>query len=133
MDNLWTQSDGWILMSLYAAAKRGQAELWEIIGAADVSSRTIPTKQELNSTFSKLLQYGVLEIEDEKLGIRSLHHESIEKIQRSKGGIYKSSYKGLQWLTKAELSQNSSDVVEMTEKQVTQAFEKYTEEVKSKK
>jgi len=125
MSTEWTWNDGWILMSLYLVAKEGGAKLSEIIGAADATNHAIPTTRELTSAFSKLTQFGVVKIEENRFQIEDSYLEGLEKAQNSRGGLFESADKGVKWLKKENLSHMNSEIIEITDGQMSQACNEY--------
>lgn len=130
MKETWTWNDGWILMSLYMAGNDESTELYKVLGAADASNHAIPTIRELSSAFTKLKQHGVINFEENKYKIESTYITEIEKAYNSKGGLFESGNKGKKWLEKCKLSTVNNSVIEVTEDQLSIAYNDYTKQIR---
>jgi hypothetical protein len=94
----WTWNDGWILMSTYLAQSNKKSTLADVIAAADATNHAIPTPNELSQAFTKFVNAGILNIENNNYRIKSEFLDGIGKAYKSKGGLFKSAEKGQKWL-----------------------------------
>jgi len=125
MPTQWTWEDGGILMAVYMTQQPGGADLSQILAAADGINHAIPTVEELSTSLTKLLQYGVITNRADCFAVKPRHRPSLENKLQSRGGLFSSSDKGLKWLKKADLSQVNEQTVKVSETQVTTAYETY--------
>ncbi len=112
-------------MSVYLAANDGNAELCEVLGAADVTNHAIPSVDELTSAFTKLKQHGIIELKKNNFIIEKKFLESLKKSYNSKGGLFETANKGKKWLVKNKLLIINDSIIEITEEQLTVAHTKY--------
>ena len=129
----WTWNDGWILMSAYLAQSNKTPGLAEIIAAADATNHAIPTANELSQAFTKLVNAGILNIENKNYKIRSEYLDEIEKAYRSKGGLFESGRKGQNWLNTLKLESNRMPKITITRDEVNKSYKEYTLKLKLKR
>ncbi|QDV50974.1 hypothetical protein [Gimesia fumaroli] len=129
MSQIWTWTDGWILMSVYAANQKTDGALSDIIGAADALNHAIPTEQELSTALTKLAQHGVITCNENQIRLTSGFLESIERAYQSKGGLFQSAEKGLEWLKRNELVKINEKPFEVTFNQVASASQEYLDKL----
>jgi hypothetical protein len=128
----WTWNDGWILMSVYLVHSNTDSTLADVIGAADATNHAIPTPNELSQTFTKLVNAGILTIEQSRYEIVSEYLSEIERAYRSKGGLLESANKGQKWLNATSLEVNGSPKVTITQDELKNAYTEYTSKIKQK-
>ena len=119
-------------MSVYLVHSNTDSTLADVIGAADATNHAIPTPNELSQTFTKLVNAGILTIEQSRYKIRSEYLSGIERAYRSKGGLFESANKGQKWLTATSLEVNRSPKVTITQDKLKNAYTEYTSKIKQK-
>jgi hypothetical protein len=126
----WTWSNGWILMSVYLAQLDEVTTLAGIIAAADATNHAIPTPIELSHAFAKLVNAGVVVVNNDNYKINSKYLDEIEKAYKTKGGLFESANKGKKWLNASGLTPNGKPKLTITNEQVTKAYNAYTSKVR---
>lgn len=121
----WTWSDGWILMALYLASRDQEAELYEIIAAADATNHAIPTAGELSSALTKFAQSGLIRQHEGRYSIVGDYLPAIRKAYDSRGGLFAAGDKGLKWLRRTRLPSVGADCIKLSDAEVTGAYNRY--------
>jgi len=121
----WTWTDGWILMSVYLAQSSSEASLADVMAAADATNHAIPTSNELTHAFTKLVNSGVLIIQNSIYIIGTKYLADIENSYKSKGGLFESANKGKKWLKKTNLKVIKTPKTIITDKEARDAYNKY--------
>ena len=113
-------------MSVFMSqGEEGVAALPQILAAADAINREIPSTDELNLAFTKLIQAGVLCF-GQRYKIDASHHASIKRAMEAKGGLFTRGDKGLRWLRKQLLYKDEEvPVSEISEEDLLSAYEEY--------
>jgi hypothetical protein len=119
-------------MSVYLVHSNTDSTLADVIGAADATNHAIPTPNELSQTFTKLVNAGVLTIEQSRYKIGNEYLLEIERAYRSKGGLFESANKGQKWLNATSLEVNGSPKVTITQDELKNAYTEYTSKIKQK-
>ena len=65
----FTDSDAWTFLAIEGAARGKPSPLAEILGCADAINHAIPTDDELEGGFTRLLQAGLIRMEGRELGL----------------------------------------------------------------
>jgi hypothetical protein len=126
----WTWNDGWILMSTYLAQSNKKSTLADVIAAADATNHAIPTPNELSQAFTKFVNAGILNIENNNYRIKSEFLDGIGKAYKSKGGLFKSAEKGQKWLNTLRIESNRTSKITITKEEVNNAYKEYTSQIK---
>ena len=124
---LWTWSDGWILMSLYLAGRGQGVQLYKIIAAADATNHLIPTAEEMSCALTKFRQCGLIRQRKDRYSIVKEYLPSIEKAYNGRGGLFSSGDKGRKWLRKAHLVVKSTRRIEFSKAEMLSAYDQYTQ------
>jgi len=119
-------------MSAYLVQSNSEPTLTDIIGAADATNHAIPTTNELSQAFTKLVNSGVMKIENKSYKIRDEYLGRLEKAYKSKGGLFESANKGQRWLNDSNLEIHKSLKITITENDVTNAYKEYTSKISKK-
>ena len=117
-------------MSAYLAQSKKGSTLADVIGSADATNHAIPTSNELSQAFTKLVNAGILTIENSSYKIGSEYLIGIERAYRSKGGLFESANKGQKWLNVSNLEVNKTPKVIITQDEVKNAYNEYTSKIK---
>lgn len=125
MDPVWDWSDGWLLMSIYFACQDSDAELADVVAAADAINHAIPSESELLQACTKLKQCGVIIHDRGKFRIATKFSEELKQVNQAKGGLFQSAEKGLKWLKQTDFSGVSQDSCEITTQQISAAYQTY--------
>ena len=128
----WTWNDGWILMSVFLAQGEDGAELHQIIGVADAINHAIPTSQELSESFARFANCGLMVNEGDRYAIASEFLSAIKKAYDGKGGLFSSADKGLKWLKKSGLVENAKQCVDVDDRQVESAYNRYVKALRKR-
>lgn len=121
----WSRNDGWILMAVYLAQTQEKNSLAAIIGAADATNHAIPTSNQLSHACTKLVNFGVIEVENSNYSISKEYFLDIELAYKSSGGLFKAADKGKQWLISAGLVQKKFQVIKISDQEVQTAYNNY--------
>lgn len=128
----WTWNDGWILMSVYLAQSNTSSSLADLIAAADATNHAIPTPNELSQAFSRLVNAGVLTIENNRYTIGKDYLSNVERAYQSRGGLFESANKGQKWLNASNLEIISTPKITVTQDELESAYRDYTSKIKQK-
>ena len=99
----WAWNDAWILTASSLVQKKGGATLAEIIGAADVINHAIPTAGQLSRAFSRLVDCGIVQVENDRYLLVRKRQRAVKKIVEGKGSLFSKVDKSLMWLKGAGL------------------------------
>jgi hypothetical protein len=121
----WAWSDGWILMSLFLARGGAEVELHEVIAIADATNHAIPTAKELTSAFTRFSRCGLLVVTDGSYKLAPEFRPSIRKASKSKGGLFQTGKKGLDWLRNSGLTESSTKRIIIRDAKAKAAYERY--------
>lgn len=121
----WTITDGWILMSVYFTLGEDGSPLDELIGAADAMNHAIPTHAELSLALTRLASCGVLDVHGDRYQIAMQYLPGIKAANDRRGGLFATPDKGKKWLASMEFATTKSRRVEVTEEQLSDAYDHY--------
>ena len=119
-------------MSVYLAQSSKSFTLADVIVAADASNHAIPTSNELTQAFTKLLNAGILTLENSNYKIGGEYLNEIENAYKSKGGLFESANKGQNWLNASNFEVNKTPKIIITQDEVKIAYSEYASKIKQK-
>jgi len=125
----WTFTDGWILMSVFAAHGQDGAPLKQLIAAADGMNHAIPTTTELSTALTRLASCGILSEHTGRFRIAGEYLPLIATALKGRGGLFSTPEKGRKWLKRMKFEARSSSIhVSITDEQIAEACNRYRED-----
>lgn len=118
---IWTETDGWILMSIYWSFGEQGVYLRDIIRAADALNHAIPTTDELNSSFTKFVQTEILSIKDGRFTLSPEILPVLEKVFKSCNNVFTTKEKCFKKLKNSKLKIKNNNQINLSDAEVISA------------
>ncbi len=128
----WSWNDGWLLMALLLAQGEREAQLHELVAAADATNHAIPTARELSMALTKFIRCGLVTVERDCFRVSPQHLPGLQKAYQGRGGLFAAGDKGLRWLKRSGLAPVNTARLVLSETKVNAAYDVYVGALRAK-